>query len=323
MNPGQIAQWANRLTPLIIVGCLAYYLYAFCYQYSWVYVREEQGSRGAAIVFIILFSVFVGLAIASWAQVLILGPGHTAKLDAVEITPAEKLPESFLCDPQGFRQWCSHCQSVKPDRAHHSSMLGRCVPKMDHYCAWLAALIGQRNLKLFVNTVFYFCIVAIYTIVSVLVYGHHSFPHTSALYVVMYIISGFWLLFLGGVLFMHVRFILGDWTTLEDMSRREQRMPIYNVECDGQRIVSRLRPEDLRPPRHLQSPYSCGSKWQNWKNIMGPTPLHWIIPLSIKSNFPADPQIKHTLVETLQARFRAGEEGYLAHYQPTTTTNHT
>ena len=42
----------------------------------------------------------------------------------------------FECDIDGYPRWCSSCQMWKPDRSHHSSELGRCVYKMDHFCPW-------------------------------------------------------------------------------------------------------------------------------------------------------------------------------------------
>jgi len=32
--------------------------------------------------------------------------------------------------------WCRKCRSVRPPRAHHCSMCGHCVLKMDHHCPW-------------------------------------------------------------------------------------------------------------------------------------------------------------------------------------------
>jgi palmitoyltransferase len=31
-------------------------------------------------------------------------------------------------------RYCRKCQAWKPPRAHHDSMTGRCVLRMDHYC---------------------------------------------------------------------------------------------------------------------------------------------------------------------------------------------
>jgi hypothetical protein len=36
-------------------------------------------------------------------------------------------------------RWCKKCGEWKPERAHHCSVSGRCVLRMDHYCLWWVA----------------------------------------------------------------------------------------------------------------------------------------------------------------------------------------
>jgi palmitoyltransferase ZDHHC2/15/20 len=33
-------------------------------------------------------------------------------------------------------RWCKKCGEWKPERAHHCSVSGRCVLRMDHHCLW-------------------------------------------------------------------------------------------------------------------------------------------------------------------------------------------
>ncbi len=42
----------------------------------------------------------------------------------------------YSCASDGRPAYCSHCMQWKPDRAHHSSQVERCVLKMDHFCPW-------------------------------------------------------------------------------------------------------------------------------------------------------------------------------------------
>jgi palmitoyltransferase len=54
------------------------------------------------------------------------------------------------------RDYCKKCQAVKPPRAHHCGICGRCVLRMDHHCPWVNNCVGYRNYKaffLFVNYV--------------------------------------------------------------------------------------------------------------------------------------------------------------------------
>ncbi|KAK0410189.1 hypothetical protein QR680_004998 [Steinernema hermaphroditum] len=46
---------------------------------------------------------------------------------------------------------CRVCENHKPPRAHHCSVCGVCVLKMDHHCVWLNQCIGARNHRYFVQ----------------------------------------------------------------------------------------------------------------------------------------------------------------------------
>ena len=42
--------------------------------------------------------------------------------------------------PNGLQAW-------KPERAHHCSVTGCCVLRMDHYCVWVLNCVGLLNYK--------------------------------------------------------------------------------------------------------------------------------------------------------------------------------
>lgn len=52
-------------------------------------------------------------------------------------------------------RYCHICKCIKPPRAHHCSVLGRCVLNMDHYCPWMANTVGYFNYRYFVLFLFY------------------------------------------------------------------------------------------------------------------------------------------------------------------------
>jgi len=55
----------------------------------------------------------------------------------------------------GIRR-CRKCQdNFKPPRAHHDSVTGRCIVKMDHFCPWVCNAIGAMNHKHFVLFILY------------------------------------------------------------------------------------------------------------------------------------------------------------------------
>jgi len=47
-------------------------------------------------------------------------------------------------------RYCEKCQIVKPDRAHHCSVCGHCILKMDHHCPWVNNCVCFDNYKFFV-----------------------------------------------------------------------------------------------------------------------------------------------------------------------------
>lgn len=47
-------------------------------------------------------------------------------------------------------RYCDKCQHVKPDRAHHCSVCGECVLKMDHHCPWVNNCVSFTNYKFFI-----------------------------------------------------------------------------------------------------------------------------------------------------------------------------
>jgi DHHC palmitoyltransferase len=52
---------------------------------------------------------------------------------------------------------CHKCgDNFKPPRAHHDSVTGRCIVKLDHYCPWINNAVGALNHKLF-------CLFLLYT----------------------------------------------------------------------------------------------------------------------------------------------------------------
>jgi palmitoyltransferase len=67
---------------------------------------------------------------------------------------------------------CRRCGTFKPHRAHHDSVSGRCVVKMDHYCPWVNNTVGFRNHKHFLLFVGYIFLASVH--VLGLIAWHHS-----------------------------------------------------------------------------------------------------------------------------------------------------
>lgn len=84
------------------------------------------------------FTAIAGLAVLSHFYAMTTDPGAVPP-DAHPVeAPAENSDEVPLVAtkaPPGLRL-CRRCKAFKPKRAHHCSVCGRCIIKMDHHCPW-------------------------------------------------------------------------------------------------------------------------------------------------------------------------------------------
>jgi palmitoyltransferase len=74
------------------------------------------------------------------AQYYSLGPDMNPDSPGLESFYSKDL---FVCFNDGRPIWCTACGNWKPDRAHHSSEMDRCVRKMDHYCPWVGGMVSE------------------------------------------------------------------------------------------------------------------------------------------------------------------------------------
>uniref|UniRef100_A0A0A9ZCF0 Palmitoyltransferase n=1 Tax=Lygus hesperus TaxID=30085 RepID=A0A0A9ZCF0_LYGHE len=66
----------------------------------------------------------------------------------------------------GAVRYCEKCTHIKPDRAHHCSVCGTCVLKMDHHCPWVNNCVSFTNYKffiLFLGYAFLYCLFIVLT----------------------------------------------------------------------------------------------------------------------------------------------------------------
>lgn len=82
---------------------------------------------------------------------------------------AKNLPISNVTLSGGVR-FCEKCRVVKPDRAHHCSVCGVCVLKMDHHCPWINNCVSFTNYKFFVLFLGYALLYCLYVSLTSLPY---------------------------------------------------------------------------------------------------------------------------------------------------------
>lgn len=63
---------------------------------------------------------------------------------------------------RGSVRYCDKCRHIKPDRAHHCSVCGECVLKMDHHCPWINNCVNYSNYKFFMLFLAYSYVYCIY-----------------------------------------------------------------------------------------------------------------------------------------------------------------
>jgi hypothetical protein len=92
------------------------------------------------------YCTICALALASHAKTCFTDPGAVPIAAVPLVCIATNTTKST--EPK-FYAMCSHCQTYKPDCAHHCRICDRCVSRMDHHCPWMNNCIGAGNMKHF------------------------------------------------------------------------------------------------------------------------------------------------------------------------------
>ena len=84
---------------------------------------------------IVLFNSLVFMSLLSHWKCMTTDPGAVPR-DAQPL-PTDMHEHDTENPPEvgkpKYRKWCRRCKAFKPSRAHHCSMCGRCIVKMDHH----------------------------------------------------------------------------------------------------------------------------------------------------------------------------------------------
>ncbi|XP_064376414.1 palmitoyltransferase ZDHHC23 isoform X2 [Dromaius novaehollandiae] len=72
-------------------------------------------------------------------------------------------------EPEGIKKdWCTKCQLVRPARAGHCRLCGRCVRRLDHHCVWINSCVGEQNHQAFILALSLFMLTSLYGILLTL-----------------------------------------------------------------------------------------------------------------------------------------------------------
>ncbi|XP_037569309.1 palmitoyltransferase ZDHHC20-B-like isoform X2 [Dermacentor silvarum] len=139
------------------------------------------------IFYLIGFHACFAMFAWSYWQTIFTEPGTIPKQFYLSPADAERLEKELSEDNQrqmlerlaknlpvscrtmnGMVRYCEKCHLIKPDRAHHCSVCGRCILKMDHHCPWVNNCVSFTNYKYFILFLAYSLIYCLYVAATTL-----------------------------------------------------------------------------------------------------------------------------------------------------------
>ncbi|KAG5933309.1 hypothetical protein E4U59_006948 [Claviceps monticola] len=259
------ARWTMRIVPLFMICFFGLATYAVVVRLCVQYVLRSLHNTAVAVVVLVLYCLLFILALSSYLRVFFAiqrDPGFVPLLQDIpskSLDPAEKkgrksrssrLPDPetaswcppdtdldspgletfysrdvFSCEVDGRPRWCSNCRQWKPDRAHHSGELGRCVRKMDHLCPWVGGMVSETSFNFFFHFTFYgtwFCALCLAISVYCLTQQLNSQDTTVDGWVIAIVaLSAFFLLFAFGMTLTAGRYIFTNTTNIDLLRKRQ------------------------------------------------------------------------------------------------------
>jgi len=165
----------------------------------------------------------------------------------------------------GEPRFCKWCKSHKPDRSHHCRACKACILKMDHHCPWISNCVGFRNHKYFFLVVFYSlsnCFFNMCTMYNTMWRFYEVEAPALSRFMLVFGITTSTVMtcILFPFLAFHIWLMLTATTTIEFCEKSTR----YRGKSGEQLGRSRF---------HV-------GWYQNTKNVLGPSPFLWLLPLS-------------------------------------------
>ncbi|KAG6367244.1 hypothetical protein INS49_001429 [Diaporthe citri] len=272
-------RWTTRIIPIFLLAVIGFACWALtkpiCIDF---FIARNQ--LGSAIVLLVLHYIFLILMLVCYARTLY---AVTYNAGVVPLEPKLGL-ESFYtrdfytCRSDGLPIWCSDCQNWKPDRAHHSGEIQRCVQKMDHYCPWAGGMIGE--------TAFF----------GLFSFTMAAMSHGYALSNITNIEN---LSRRTKVHQLAIRIPLNQTPNSDNSAMPSDyetiTFPLANPNFDGNQFIYENQNGANRASQHApehkfaivktevgENPWDMGSYYQNWKSVMGDKGVFdWLLPLRL------------------------------------------
>lgn len=228
MNIDTLSQIRLSVIPIGIVIGLGYLNFALNYSlgYQEIYVHH---SHGVAITLWCLSGLCQVVLFVYWVLILYIGPGKSPQLPLFDIYQEGNkdllpLPDLFFCDEFGFPYYDSKSQSLRIERSFYSKYVGYNVLKFDHFCLWIGSSIGLTNYLFFLKSCIAFLSFFAIMLVYVSRYTRLSINRgeINHNFILLYIMSGFWILCIGALFTSHVLYVFRDMTTLDDITIKQK-----------------------------------------------------------------------------------------------------
>ncbi|KAF2464265.1 zf-DHHC-domain-containing protein [Lindgomyces ingoldianus] len=310
---------ANRimavLMPLVQAGAAGYATYVvvvlICIKYllspsSDLQDADIEPRRRTAIALLVIYFILMAVMAITFLrliQVIWSNPGYVPFADpdpekgTVSTKDFDRL-DAYISDYEGNPLWCRTCNNWKPDRTHHSSALGRCVRRMDHFCPYAGGIISETSHKFFTQFLLYGALYTGYVMILMAVFlaeRNHKLHSTPATWIVALALAALFFLFSFGMFLTTVYNLAKNFTTIEAANRPYQT---YNIALLGEirrvsdrpsasnsAILSTNQRSQTRcyivlQTRPGENPWDLGVL-DNIKSIMGTSVIDWFIPLKM------------------------------------------
>ncbi|XP_019533696.2 palmitoyltransferase ZDHHC15 isoform X2 [Aedes albopictus] len=170
---------------LFIVSVIGWSYYAFVVQLSFFTVTSVV----QRILFLLFYHLILIMFLWSYYQTVFTDIGRVpsrfrvprSELDRLLRATSEEEQKQIL---EAFAKelpivtrtlnasvrFCEKCRLIKPDRAHHCSVCGVCVLKLDHHCPWVNNCINFTNYKYFILFLGYALLYCLYIAFTTVMY---------------------------------------------------------------------------------------------------------------------------------------------------------
>ncbi|XP_021697678.1 palmitoyltransferase ZDHHC15 isoform X1 [Aedes aegypti] len=170
---------------LFIVSVIGWSYYAFVVQLSFFTVTSVV----QRILFLLFYHLILVMFLWSYYQTVFTDIGRVpsrfrvprSELDRLLRATSEEEQKQIL---EAFAKelpivtrtlnasvrFCEKCRLIKPDRAHHCSVCGVCVLKLDHHCPWVNNCINFTNYKYFILFLGYALLYCLYIAFTTVMY---------------------------------------------------------------------------------------------------------------------------------------------------------